>query len=67
MALCKNIVFLKKGHSRPLFFIFVFSMQLTVNLGYKFLPMTGFEPWTSGIGSDRITNEAQPLPIKILF
>ena len=22
----------------------------------KFLPMTGFEPWTSDIGSDRSTN-----------
>ena len=29
----------------------------------KFLPMTGFEPRTSGIGSDRSTNWAtQPLP-----
>ena len=36
------IVFLK-GHSRPLFFIVVFSIQLTVNVQYNFLPMTGFE------------------------
>ena len=50
---------LKMGHSRPLFFfIFVFSIQLTVNVRYKFLPMTGFEPRTSGIGSDRSTNWA---------
>ena len=47
--------FVKMGHSRPLFF-FVFSIQLTVNVRYKFLPMTGFEPRTSGIGSDRSTN-----------
>ena len=38
------------------FFIFVFSIQLTVNVRYKFLPMTGFEPRTSGIGSDCSTN-----------
>ena len=25
---------------------------------YNFLPMTGFEPWTSGIRSDRSTNWA---------
>ena len=48
------------------FFIFVFSVQLTVNIDqYKFLPMTGFKPQTSGIGSDRSTNcattTAQPL------
>ena len=34
------------------FFIFAFSIQLTVNVQYKFLPMAGFEPRTSGIGSD---------------
>ena len=40
-------------------FIFVFSIQLTVNnVQYKCLPMTGFEPRTSGIGSDRSTNWA---------
>ena len=38
------------------FFIFIFSRQLTVNIQYKFLPMTGFEPRTSGIGSDCSTN-----------
>ena len=38
------------------FFIFAFSTHLTVNVQYKFVPMTGLEPWTSGIGSDRSTN-----------
>ena len=38
------------------FFIFVFSIQLAVNVQYKFLPMTGFEPWTSGIRSNLSTN-----------
>ena len=48
------------GHSRPRFRLFS-SFQYTVdskqmfNL-YKFFPMTGFEPQTSGIGSDRSTN-----------
>ena len=34
----------------------LFSLQLTENIQYKFLPMTGFEPRTSGVGSDRSTN-----------
>ena len=38
------------------FFIFVFSIQLSVNVQYKFLPMTGFEPQTS------LPTEPQPLP-----
>ena len=29
--------------------------QLTVNVQYNFLPVTGFEPRTSGIGSDHST------------
>ena len=40
----------------PVLIFFVFSMQLTVNVQYKFLPMTGFELRTSGIGRDRSTN-----------
>ena len=42
------------------FFIFVFSIQLTVN---KFLPMTAFKPRTSGIGSDRSINWATITPL----
>ena len=37
------------------FFIFVFSKQLTTNK-WNFLPMTGFEPQTSGVGSNHSTN-----------
>ena len=54
------LCFLKKmGHSRPLFLYFclfntVDSKQ--VNVRYKSLPMTGFEPLTSGIGNNRSTN-----------
>ena len=42
----------------PLFLFFVFSIQLTVRKYYCInnLPMTGFEPWTSEIGSDRNAN-----------
>ena len=29
--------------------------------------MTGFEPWTSGVGSDRSANWATPLPITYYF
>ena len=38
------------------------QLQLTINVQYKILPMTGFELWTSGIESDRFTNWATPLP-----
>ena len=48
----------KMGHSQTLSLIFVFSIQLTVNVQYKFLPMTGFEPRSSEIGSDHSTNWA---------
>ena len=52
-----NVV--KKWAIHGLFFLIsVFSIQFTVNIQYKFLPMTGFEPWTSGIRSDRSTNWA---------
>ena len=37
-------------------FIFVYSIQLAVNVQYKFLPMTEFEPRTSGIGRNHSTN-----------
>ena len=51
--------FLKKWANPGLyFFIFVFSIQLTVNVQYNFLPMTVFEPRTSGIGSACSTNWA---------
>ena len=48
-----QITFFKMGHSR--------SFQYTVDskqmfISNKFLPMTGFEPRTSGIGSDSSTN-----------
>ena len=50
------------GHSRFLFLYFrLFNTQLIVNNCSninKFLPMTGFELQTSGIGSDRSTNWA---------
>ena len=50
------------GHSRPLFSLFS-SFQYTVDSKQmfninKFLPMTGFEPRTFGIGSNRSTNWA---------
>ena len=38
------------------FLYFRFSIQLTINVQNKILPMTGFVPRTSGIGSDRSTN-----------
>ena len=40
------------------FSILVFSIQLTVNVECTFLPMTGYEPRTFGIGSDCSTNRA---------
>ena len=56
---CRNnpVANLKKWAIPGLFFfIFVFSIQLTVIVEYELLPMTGYEPRTSGIGSNRSTN-----------
>ena len=59
-ASANHAVFLQKklGHSRPHFLIVVFSIQLTVNVQNKILPMTYLEPRTSGIGSNHSTNWA---------
>ena len=44
------------GQSQPLFLYFrLFNTVDSKNVQYKFLPMTGFEPQTSGVGSDRST------------
>ena len=43
------------GHSRPLFLYFCL---LAVIVQYKILPMNGFEPRTSGVGSNCSTNWA---------
>ena len=53
-----KLLFLKWANPGLFFFIFVFSIQLTENIQYKFLPMTGFKPWTSGVRSNRSTNWA---------
>ena len=50
-------LFFKWAISGLFFFIFVFSIQLTVNIvQYNFLPMTGFKLRTSGIESKCSTN-----------
>ena len=54
--LMKQASYFKNGPFWPFFFIFVFSIQLTVNVHFNFLPMAGFELWTSGIGSNRSTD-----------
>ena len=50
--------FLKMGHSQPIFFfIFVFSIQLTVNNCSRYiLPRTGFKQRTSDVKSNHSTN-----------
>ena len=48
--------FFLMGHSRPLFLYFRLFNTVDSNCTHKFLLMTGFEPRTSGIGSDRSTN-----------
>ena len=55
-----NELFLNGPHpaSFSLFSSFQFT-ETNVQCKYKFLPMTGFEPRTSGIGSDRSTNWAK--------
>ena len=44
------------------FFIFVFLVQLTVNVQYNFLPMTGFKLRISGLEATALPTESQPLP-----
>ena len=49
--------FLKVGHSRPLFIYFrLFNTVDNKQMFNKILPMSGVEPRTSGIESDRSTN-----------
>ena len=45
--------FKEMGHSGLFFFIFVFSIVQLLN---KILPMSGFKPRISGVGSDCSTN-----------
>ena len=61
-------VFFRNGPlPAPFFFsVFVFSIQLTVNVQYKFLMMSVFEPRTSGLEVTVPTTEPQPLPSKIV-
>ena len=62
---CIYIFFLKKRAIPGLFYLFSL-FQYTVDskqMSNNFLPMTGFKPRTSGIGSNRSTNWAtQPMP-----
>ena len=58
-----KMFFFKKKWAIPGLFFFISSFQYTVDSKQmfninKFLPMTGFEPRTSGIGSDCSTNWA---------
>ena len=53
LNLCFYSSFFQMGHSRPLFFIFVFSNAQLVD---KISAVPGFEPRISGVGSDRSTN-----------
>ena len=46
----------KLGHSRPLFLYFHLFCILNVQLVDIILPMTGFEPQISSVGSDRFAN-----------
>ena len=49
--------FQKVDHSRPLFIYFrLFNTVDNKQMFNKILPMTGVEPWTSGIESNRSTN-----------
>ena len=49
--------FFKMGHSQPLF---LYSCLFLLNVEFvdKILPMMGFKPWISGVGSDWSTNWA---------
>ena len=52
------------GHSRPLFIYFCLFYAISSNIFTKILPMTGSEPRTSGIGSDRSANWATTTALK---
>ena len=55
----EEILILKKWPymaSFSLFSSFHYTVDSKQMFNIIFLPMTGFEPWTSGIGSDRSTN-----------
>ena len=55
-------MFLKMGHSRPLFLYFrLFNTVNSKQMFDKSLPMTGIELQISGVGGDRSTTEPQPL------
>ena len=51
-------IFFKWSFPASFSFIFVFSIQLTVKCSINILPMTGFEQWTSKIGSNHSINWA---------
>ena len=50
--------FKKMGHSRPLFLYFCLFNTVDSEYMNKNLPMTGFKPRTSGVGSNRSTHWA---------
>ena len=55
----KSICIFKLGHSRPLFFIFLFSIDFLIHLNLQSksnLTMTGFELQISGVRCNRSTN-----------
>ena len=48
---------LKMDHSRPIFLNFrLFNTVDSYQCSIKTLPMTGFEPWTSGFGRNHFAN-----------
>ena len=61
-----KLLFFKKNGPFPASFYLFSSFHYTVDskqMSNNFLPMTGFKPRTSGIGSNRSTNWAtQPMP-----
>ena len=56
---CESLPITTRPEISPnLFFFFVFSIQLIINVQYKFFTMTGFKLRSSGIRSNRSTNWA---------
>ena len=56
----KAFVFLKMGHSRPIFSLFLSFNTVDSKRSIDFLPMTGFEPRTSGVGNDQMSHNHCP-------
>ena len=69
--LCQQIhnfvLFFKMGHFRPFFFLLTFSIQLTLNVQFKFWRWTDSNCGPRKLEVTALPNEPQPLPNPALY